>query len=208
MADSPASKPAKKAAKKAPAKKTPAKKAAAKKAPAKKAPAKKAPAKKVAPRVLRGGETITGARRLGGWDFATWRMASDDPVLRSTILGVLVLEESPDWDRLCERYERATRLAPVLRSKVVEGPLDMQTPRVVVDPDFDLGFHMRRFSMHKGSDWNDVLDVAHGLFGHREASRSICAGSGRPRAQAGPTCLRMPAGRAWPTSTRTGRYGR
>ena len=160
MADSPASKPAKKAAKKAPAKKTPAKKAAAKKAPAKKAPAKKAPAKKVAPRVLRGGETITGARRLGGWDFATWRMASDDPVLRSTILGVLVLEESPDWDRLCERYERATRLAPVLRSKVVEGPLDMQTPRVVVDPDFDLGFHMRRFSMHKGSDWNDVLDVA------------------------------------------------
>ncbi|MGV0991001.1 MAG: wax ester/triacylglycerol synthase domain-containing protein [Mycobacterium sp.] len=153
------SKPAKKAAKKAPAK------AAAKKAPAKKAPVKKAAAKKVAPkkappRVLRGGDTITGARRMGGWDFATWRMASDDPVMRSTILGVLVLDKSPDWEQLCERYERATRLAPVLRSKVVEGPLDMQTPRVVVDPDFDLAFHMRRFSMHKGSTWDDVLAVA------------------------------------------------
>ena len=42
--------------------------------------------------------------------FATWRMATDDPVMRSTILGVLVLDKSPDWDRLCERYERALAL--------------------------------------------------------------------------------------------------
>ena len=104
MADSPQNNPApakkapaknaratKAAARKAPTTKAPAKVAApAKKAPAKKALAKKAPAKK-APKTLRGGETITGARRLGGWDFATWRMATDDPVMRSTILGVLVL---------------------------------------------------------------------------------------------------------------------
>lgn len=148
--------PAKKAAKKAPAKKAAAKKTTPKPVTAMRP--KTAPRK--APKVLRGEDTITQARRLGGWDFATWRMATDDPVMRSTILGVLVLEKSPDWDALCERYERATRLAPVLRSKVVEGPLDLQTPRVVVDPNFDLGFHMRRFSMHKGSTWDDVLDVA------------------------------------------------
>ena len=174
MADSPEKEaaPAKKAAaKKAPAKKAPAKKApaataAVKKAPAK-APAKKAPAKKAAaptpkkePKKLRGDETITGARRLGGWDFATWRMAADDPVMRSTILGVLVLEKSPDWEALGERYERATRLAPVLRSKVVEGPTGLETPRVVVDANFDLSFHMRRFSMPEGSSWEDVLEEA------------------------------------------------
>jgi WS/DGAT/MGAT family acyltransferase len=180
MADSPKKKkqaPAKKApaaktappAKKAPAKKAPAKKAAAtkapgkkapgKKAPAQKAPAKKAPAKRLPAKKLRGQDTITGARRLGGWDFATWRMASDDPVMRSTIIGLLVLEASPDWDQLCDRFERATRLSPVLRSKVVEGPLDLQTPRVVVDPDFDLGYHMRRFSM-PGARWADVLTEA------------------------------------------------
>ena len=180
MADSPKKKkqaPAKKApaaktappAKKAPAKKAPAKKAAAtkapgkkapgKKAPAQKAPAKKAPAKRLPAKKLRGQDTITGARRLGGWDFATWRMASDDPVMRSTIIGLLVLETSPDWDQLCDRFERATRLSPVLRSKVVEGPLDLQTPRVVVDPDFDLGYHMRRFSM-PGARWADVLTEA------------------------------------------------
>jgi hypothetical protein len=167
------SSPKKKApAKKAPAQKAPAKKAPAKKAPAKKAPAKKAPAAKTAPpakkspakkkaptKKLRGQETITGARRLGGWDFATWRMATDDPVMRSTIIGLLVLETNPDWDMLCDRFERASRLAPVLRSKVVEGPLNLQTPRVVVDPDFDLGYHMRRFSM-PGASWDDVLTEA------------------------------------------------
>ncbi|MDQ1306722.1 MAG: diacylglycerol O-acyltransferase / wax synthase, partial [Actinomycetota bacterium] len=163
MADTPEHAPASKApAKKAPAgkaaaKKAPAKSAPAKSAPAKKAPAKKSPAKtapsatkaaaaKTPPRVLRGNETVTQARRMGGWDFATWRMATDDPVMRSTILGVMVLDQNPDWDKLCDRYERASRLAPVLRSKVVEGPLDFQTPRVVVDPNFDLSFHMRRFS--------------------------------------------------------------
>jgi WS/DGAT/MGAT family acyltransferase len=163
VADSPENKAAAKKApaKKSAAKKTPAKKApAAKKAAAAKAPSTTAPVRKAPPRVLRGSETITQARRLGGWDFATWRMATDDPVMRSTILGVLVLEKSPDWDQLYDRYERASRLAPVLRSKVVEGPLDLQTPRVVVDPNFDLSFHMRRFSMPKGSNWNDVLDVA------------------------------------------------
>jgi WS/DGAT/MGAT family acyltransferase len=146
-------------AKKAPAKKAPAKKAPGKKAPAQKAPAKKAPAKRLPAKKLRGHDTITGARRLGGWDFATWRMASDDPVMRSTIIGLLVLEASPDWDQLSDRFERATRLSPVLRSKVVEGPLDLQTPRVVVDPDFDLGYHMRRFSM-PGARWADVLTEA------------------------------------------------
>ena len=174
--------PAKKAAaKKAPAKKVPAKKAPAKKVPANKAPAKKAPAagkastapapankapakkvaaKKAPAKTLRGGETVTEARRMGGWDFATWRMATDDPVMRSTILGVLVMDSSPDWDRLTDRYERATRLAPVLRSKVVEGPTGLETPRVVVDPNFDLSFHLRRFRMPEASNWEDVLEVA------------------------------------------------
>ncbi len=160
--------PAKKAAvKKAPAKKAPAQKVPAKKVPAKKvaapaakAPAKKAPPAKKEPKKLRGDDTVTGARRLGGWDFATWRMATDDPVMRSTILGVLVLDSSPDWDALSDRYERASRLAPVLRSKIVEGPTGLETPRVVVDPNFDLSFHMRRFGMPEGSTWDDVLEEA------------------------------------------------
>jgi len=153
-------------AEKAPAKKTapakttaPAEEAPAKKTPAKKAPAKKAPAKaRKQPAPLRGKQATVEAKRLSGWDFATWRMATDDPVMRSTMIGLLVLESSPDWAQLTERFDRATRLAPVLRSRVVEGPIGLQTPRLVVDPNFDLSFHMRRFSMPKGSTWADVLE--------------------------------------------------
>jgi WS/DGAT/MGAT family acyltransferase len=80
--------------------------------------------------------------------------------MRSTIIGLLVLDSSPDWERMKQRYDRATRLAPVLRSRVVEGPIGLQSPRIVVDPNFDLSFHMRRFSMPKGSTWADVLEDA------------------------------------------------
>jgi hypothetical protein len=115
---------AKSAAKQAPSKKAAAKKPATKKASAKKPAAKKAPANKASkqPAPLRGKQAVTDAKRLSGWDFATWRMATDDPVMRSTIIGLLVLDSSPDWERMKQRYDRATRLAPVLRSRVVEGP--------------------------------------------------------------------------------------
>lgn len=96
--------------------------------------------------------------RLSGWDFATWRAASEDPIMRSTMIGLIIMEGSPDWDRLVDRYERASRQVPVLRQKVVEGPVPWANPRLIIDPDFDLSFHLRRFRMAEGSTWDDVLD--------------------------------------------------
>lgn len=96
--------------------------------------------------------------RLSGWDFATWRAASEDPIMRSTMLGLLMLESEPDWDRLVDRYERASRQVPILRQRIVEGPVPWANPRLVIDPDFDLSFHLRRFRMPAGSTWQDVLD--------------------------------------------------
>jgi WS/DGAT/MGAT family acyltransferase len=95
--------------------------------------------------------------RLSGWDFATWRAASEDPIMRSTMLGLLILETEPDWERLVNRYERASRQVPILRQKVVEGPVPWANPRLVIDPDFDLSFHLRRFRVASGSDWDEVL---------------------------------------------------
>lgn len=96
--------------------------------------------------------------RLSGWDFATWRAASEDPIMRSTILGLLILDRDPDWERLMDRYERASRQVPILRRRVVEGPVPWANPRLIVDPDFDLSFHVRRFRMAEGATWDDVLD--------------------------------------------------
>lgn len=99
-------------------------------------------------------------KRMSGWDFATWRAASTDPTMRSTIMGVMVLDRAPDWKRLRDRYERASRLVPILRTRVVEGPVAIANPRLVIDPDFDLDFHLMRFRMPAGSGWKEVLDEA------------------------------------------------
>lgn len=101
---------------------------------------------------------MPAVERLSGWDFATWRSATEDPVMRSTMIGLLILEKSPDWDRLVDRYDRASRVVPILRKKIVEGPVAIANPRLVVDPNFDLSFHMRRFTAAEGTTWEDVLD--------------------------------------------------
>jgi diacylglycerol O-acyltransferase / wax synthase len=77
-------------------------------------------------------------------DAFAWYMEKD-PLLRSTVVCVLLLDGSPDWDRLPERLERSTRLSPGFRHRVVLPPLRLATPRWVVDPDFDLSWHVRRF---------------------------------------------------------------
>ncbi|HSO04069.1 MAG TPA: wax ester/triacylglycerol synthase domain-containing protein [Candidatus Limnocylindrales bacterium] len=77
--------------------------------------------------------------------------------MRSPIIGLVALESSPDWDMLVDRFDRASRVAPVLRQKVLEGPSDILSPRLVIDPDFDLSFHMRRFRVPDPGSWEQVL---------------------------------------------------
>lgn len=98
--------------------------------------------------------------RISGWDFATWRTSSQHQLLRSTMIAIYVLDRAPDWDRLVDRFDRASRLVPVLRMKVVEGPIRFSNPRLIVDEHFDLSFHLRRYQLPQGSTWDDVLDDA------------------------------------------------
>jgi diacylglycerol O-acyltransferase len=99
------------------------------------------------------------AQRMKGFDFATWRTADDDPVMRSAIVGLLITETAPNWDELIERFDRASRVNIALRQRVIDQG-GLTTPRLVIDPDFDLTFHMRRFRMPVGSTWADVLEDA------------------------------------------------
>ena len=92
-------------------------------------------------------------------DAFSWYMEKD-PLLRSTVVCVLLLEGSPDWDRLPERLERMTRLAPGFRHRVVSPPLRLATPRWVVDPDFDLSWHVRRFEAVPPKTLATVLEFA------------------------------------------------
>jgi diacylglycerol O-acyltransferase / wax synthase len=83
-----------------------------------------------------------------------------DPGLRATIVAVAIFDRSPDWDRLVERVDRATRLVPAFREKLVATPLGLAPPRWVPDPDFDLTWHLRRMRLQDGGDLPELLDLA------------------------------------------------
>lgn len=76
-------------------------------------------------------------------DAFTLRMEGD-PLLRSTITAVTVCDQEPDWDALVDRVDRATRLVPSFRAKLVSSPFRLAPPSWVLDDDFDLSWHLRR----------------------------------------------------------------
>lgn len=83
-----------------------------------------------------------------------------DPGLRATIVAVATLDRAPDWDRLVERFERATRIVPTFRKRLVPSPLGLATPRWVTAEDFDLGWHLRRVRVPEGGGYEAVLEIA------------------------------------------------
>ncbi|MEI8238019.1 MAG: wax ester/triacylglycerol synthase domain-containing protein [Actinomycetota bacterium] len=92
-------------------------------------------------------------------DTIMW-MVEADPLLRSTILGVVVLDGAPDWHELQARMAHVTHEVSALREKVVPVPLHPTTLQWVADHDFDLGYHLRRIVLPAGSDEQDLLDWA------------------------------------------------
>lgn len=82
-------------------------------------------------------------RRLGASDSVLWDIEKD-PVLRSTITAVALLDRVPDWERLERRLMHGSLLVPRLRQRVLVPPLRVGPPRWVDDPRFDLGYHLRR----------------------------------------------------------------
>jgi WS/DGAT/MGAT family acyltransferase len=82
-------------------------------------------------------------REMNALDAVMWR-AEADPVLRSTILALDILETVPEWDRYLAAHDWATRMVPRFRQHVVSPVFGLGQPTWVVDPDFDLGYHVRR----------------------------------------------------------------
>ncbi len=98
--------------------------------------------------------------QLRGWDAATFRTASGDPTMRSTVIALTVLERAPDWARLRARMERLTRCVPTLRMRPLYGFMGLSAPRLAVDPDFDISVHLRRYRLPEDAGWAELLDDA------------------------------------------------
>jgi len=97
---------------------------------------------------------------LRGWGAATFRTASQDATMRSTVVALAVLEGSPDWARLRARMDRLTHFVPELRMRPLQGPGAFGGPRLALDPDFDLDVHLRRYRLPADGTWQDLLDDA------------------------------------------------
>lgn len=83
-----------------------------------------------------------------------------NPRTRSGIMGVEILDTTPDWERFRARFENASRKVLRLRQKVVMPTLPTAAPRWVVDPDFNLDFHVRRMRVPAPGTLRDVFDLA------------------------------------------------
>jgi len=91
-------------------------------------------------------------------DALMWNIEKD-PLLRSTIVTVLLLDRAPDWAALVERVEAGTRVIPRLRQRVATPMLRVGPPIWSADPHFDIGFHMHRVASCDGTI-DSVLDIA------------------------------------------------
>jgi diacylglycerol O-acyltransferase len=91
-------------------------------------------------------------------DAFAWGMEADAR-LRSTVVSIVMLDRSPDWDVVVDRFERVSRLMPMFRQLVVPS-VPPAPPRWVPDPDFDLRFHLRRIVAPEPGTLDTVLEMA------------------------------------------------
>jgi len=82
------------------------------------------------------------------------------PATRSAFVNLEILDRPADWARLHEAMDRASRVVIRMRQKVVIPPVPATPPRWVVDPDFDLDYHLRRVALPAPGTLRQLLDLA------------------------------------------------
>ncbi len=106
--------------------------------------------------------TIEWTRELSPFDHLMYRMDADSRS-RTSLLTVDILDAVPDWERLCTDLERASRVALRLRQRVVAPIVPLTPAQWVVDPDFDLRYHVRRIALPAPGSERQLLDLAQTL---------------------------------------------
>ncbi|MBS1838091.1 MAG: diacylglycerol O-acyltransferase, partial [Actinobacteria bacterium] len=96
--------------------------------------------------------------RMSDEDALMWSIEKD-PMLRSTITVVVLLEGPVDRATVRRSVDRVSRVIPRLRQRVRSNPLSLAPPRWEVDPNFDLDFHLRRVRVPDDGTMRDLLDM-------------------------------------------------
>lgn len=132
--------------------------------------------------------TSTMQERMGAFDAVMWNV-EEDPVLRSVIVAMMVLDRAPDFDLAQDRIERMTLAVPKLRQRVVGNPVSLVPPRWELDPNFDLTYHLRWVAApRKDSTLRPALDLAQTMaeqdFDRHRPLWEMTLMTGLPRGQA------------------------
>lgn len=104
-------------------------------------------------------EPIQFEDRMGPSEALMWSVEKD-PMLRSTINLVIVLEGELTEADLHRIFERASRMIPRLRQRVRSNPLSIAPPRWEIDPNFDLRYHLREARVPGSGSMADLLTMA------------------------------------------------
>lgn len=97
--------------------------------------------------------------RMSDSDALMWTIEKD-PLLRSTIMAVALLDQPPDHERVRDKIERGLRVIPRLRQRAAAPPLRVAPPAWIVDPHFDLDYHLRSVRCPGKGTLRDLLDYA------------------------------------------------
>jgi diacylglycerol O-acyltransferase / wax synthase len=102
---------------------------------------------------------LTFARDMEPVEFMMFK-GEQDPRARSGMLSVALLDVVPDFERFQAAFERASRVVLRLRQHVVVPALPIGAAQWVVDPDFDLDYHVRRVGLPAPGTIRHLLDFA------------------------------------------------
>jgi len=100
-----------------------------------------------------------GPDEMSAFEAVMWR-AEVDPRLRSTTTSVLILDRTPEWERLLVVHRWLVKAVPRFRQRVVEPAFGDGNPIWVEDPDFDLDYHLRRLRLPEPGNERQLLDAA------------------------------------------------
>jgi len=102
------------------------------------------------------------AEEMTAFEALMWR-AEADPVLRSHMTAVEILDCVPQWERLVAAHEWATRTVPRFRERVVEPLFNLGPPVWAADGGFDLTYHLRRASLPAPGGMRELLDFVQAI---------------------------------------------
>ena len=96
---------------------------------------------------------------LNPLDALMWR-TERPPANSWTGVVVMLFDSAPEWAQVVEAHEWVTHVVPRFTEKVVEPVAPVGPPVWTVDPNFDLGYHLRRLRLPEPGGMPQLLEIA------------------------------------------------